>query len=91
DRRRNSAELWEFDPPLKQWTEVLVSGSGDGAPAARSGHTASVSGSKMIVFGGRGNVSDSGFLQDGQGSRTALLGDQWEIDLDPKQHVTVAT
>ncbi|CAM9312927.1 unnamed protein product [Scytosiphon promiscuus] len=87
---RFSAELWELDPPLRQWTEVLVGVSGDGAPAARSGHTASVSGSKMIVFGGRGNASDSD-VQDWRGSRTALLGDEWEIDLDPSRKVTVAT
>lgn len=70
------------------WTEILVSGAS--APAARDGHTASIAGSKMIIFGGRGNASDSD-SQAGLGTRTALLGDEWEIDLDLSQHVTVAT
>eukprot|EP00903_Cladosiphon_okamuranus_P009839 g9351.t2 len=82
-----SAELWEFNPPVKMWTKVLVSGA---APAARDGHTASVAGSKMIIFGGRGNGTESD-AQVGDGSGTSLLGDEWEIDLDPSQHVTVAT
>lgn len=69
------------------WTEVLVNGA---APDARDGHTASVAGSKMIIFGGRGNSVDSD-PQVGEGMGTSLLGDEWEIDLDPSQHVTVAT
>lgn len=69
------------------WTEILVSGA---APAARDGHTASAAGSKMIIFGGRGNGPESD-PQIGEGAGTALLGDEWEIDLDPSQHVTVAT
>lgn len=44
----------------------------------------------MIIFGGRGNASDSD-SQAGLDTRTALLGDEWEIDLDLSQHVTVAT
>lgn len=72
------------------WTEIVVS-AGGAAPAARDGHTASVTGTKMIIFGGRGNGSDSG-SQDGQGLRTtAFFDDEWEIDLDPSRHVTVAT
>ncbi|CAM9161625.1 unnamed protein product [Ectocarpus fasciculatus] len=82
-----SAELWEFNPSTSVWTEVLVNIDGE-APAARDGHTASVAGSKMIVFGGRGNESDS-YTQEG--SNTALLGDEWEIDLDPSQLITVST
>lgn len=74
-----SAELWEYNPALSIWTEVLVSGAS--APAARDGHTASVVGSKMIIFGGRGNDSGS----------AVLLGDEWEIDLDLKQDVTAST
>lgn len=69
------------------WTEVLVNGA---VPAARDGHTASVAGSKMIIFGGRGNGSESD-PQVGEGTGTSLLGDEWEIDLDPSQHFTVAT
>lgn len=60
------------------------------APAARDGHTSSVAGSKMIIFGGRGNGSESD-PQAGEGTETFLLGDEWEIDLDPSQHITVAT
>lgn len=44
----------------------------------------------MTIFGGRGNASDSD-SQAGLDTRTALLGDEWEIDLDLSQHVTVAT
>ncbi len=65
-------------------------GAGGVAPAARDGHTASVTGTKMIIFGGRGNGSDSS-SQDGQGLHTAFFDDEWEIDLDPSRHVTVAT
>lgn len=83
-----SAELWEYNPSLNMWTEILVNGAV--APAARDGHTASVAGSKMIIFGGRGNASDSD-TQGGLHTRTALLGDEWEIDLDLSQHVTAAT
>lgn len=72
---------------MSMWTEVLVNGT---APAARDGHTSSVAGSKMIIFGGRGNGSESD-PQVGGGAGTSLLGDEWEIDLDPSQHVTVAT
>lgn len=70
------------------WTEVLVNGE---APAARDGHSASVAGSKMIVFGGRGGNGTESDPQAGQGTGTSLLNDEWEIDLDPSQHVTVAT
>ena len=86
---RCSAALWEFNPTLSVWTEVVV-GASEAAPAARDGHTASVAGTKMIIFGGRGNGPDSD-SQGGQGLRTALLDDEWEIDLDPYRHVTVAT
>lgn len=77
----NSNELWEFDPMTKIWTEVIVGGQ---SPAGRDGHTASAFGSKIIVFGGRGNVSTSG-------QETSLLGDVWEIDLDPNLMASVAT
>lgn len=77
---RTSAELWEFDPSIKVWTEIVVNGT---IPTARDGHTASVAGSKMIVFGGRGNTSATG--------QTTLLGDEWEIDLDPSLTVAVTT
>ena len=82
-----SAELWEFNPAVSTWTEVLVDGV---APAARDGHTASVAGSKMVIFGGRGNGSESD-PQVGDGTETSLLGDEWEIDLDPTQQITVTT
>lgn len=71
------------------WTEVLVNVDGD-TPAARDGHTASVAGSKMVVFGGRGNESDFD-AQAGRGSNTALLEDEWEIDLDLSQLITIST
>lgn len=89
DPHDGSAELWEFNPSTSVWTEVLVTIDGD-SPSARDGHTASVAGSKMIVFGGRGNQSDSD-AQAGRGSNTALLGDEWEIDLDPSQLITTST
>lgn len=38
----------------------------------------------MIIFGGIGNDSAAG-----QG--TVLLGDEWEIDLDPSYNVSVVT
>eukprot|EP00752_Nemacystus_decipiens_P004487 g4097.t2 len=82
-----SAELWEFNPAVRTWTEILVNGE---APAARDGHTANVAGSKMIIFGGRGNGIESD-PQVGEGTGTVFLGDEWEIDLDPSRHVTVAT
>lgn len=53
-------------------------------PSARERHTASVVGSKMVIFGGRGTNSTAG-----QG--TVLLGEQWEIDLDPSRTVVVQT
>ncbi|CAM9246405.1 unnamed protein product [Ectocarpus sp. 6 AP-2014] len=84
-----SAELWEFNPSTSVWTEVLVNVDGD-APPARDGHTASVVGSKMVVFGGRGNGSDSD-AQAGRGSNTALLEDEWAIDLDLSQLITIST
>lgn len=76
-----SSELWEFDPLSSIWTEIVVNGT---TPAPRDGHTANVVGSKMIVFGGRGNSSTTGH-------GTALLGDEWIIDLDPSQTVSVKT
>ncbi|CBN74811.1 conserved unknown protein [Ectocarpus siliculosus] len=84
-----SAELWEFNPSTSVWTEVLVNVDGN-APPARDGHTASVVGSKMVVFGGRGNGSDSD-AQAGRGSNTALLEDEWAIDLDLSQLITIST
>lgn len=76
-----SSELWEFNPLSSIWTEIVVNGT---TPAPRDGHTANVVGSKMIVFGGRGNSSTAGH-------GTALLGDEWIIDLDPSQPVSVKT
>ncbi|CAN0423250.1 unnamed protein product, partial [Scytosiphon promiscuus] len=77
----HSAELWQFDPLSSVWTEILVDSD---VPSARERHTASVVGSKMVVFGGRGTNSTAG-----QG--TVLLDEQWEIDLDPSRTVVVQT
>lgn len=51
-------------------------------PSAREGHTATVAGSKMVVFGGRGVNLTAG---------PVLLGEQWEIDLDVSRTVVVQT
>lgn len=53
-------------------------------PTARDGHTLSVVDSKLVVFGGRGNTS-------AQGQGTILLGDSWEIDVDPALTASVGT
>lgn len=76
----HSAELWEFDPLSSVWTEILVNSD---VPSAREGHSASVTGSKMVVFGGRGVNSTNGH------GGTVLLGEQWEIDLDASRTVVV--
>lgn len=62
----------------RTWTEVIVEGNG---PTPRDGHTASALDSKLVLFGGRGNVSTG----------TALLGDEWEIDLDPTYSVSATS
>lgn len=77
----HSAELWEFDPLSRVWTEIVVNSD---VPSAREGHTASVAGSKMVIFGGRGMNSTAG-----RGS--TLLSEQWEIDLDASRTVVVQT
>ncbi|CAM9103761.1 unnamed protein product [Laminaria digitata] len=72
--------LWEFDPLSSVWTEIVV--NSPDVPSAREGHTATVAGSKMVVFGGRGVNSTAG---------PVLLGEQWEIDLDVSRTVVVQT
>lgn len=80
--RQSSAELWEFNPVTRVWTEVIVDGT---LPSARDGHTASVSGSKMLIFGGRGSETPS------TSASVDLFGDEWEIDLDPSSGKIVQT
>lgn len=75
-----------MDPSSSVWTEIVVSSE---APSAREGHTASVIGSKMVVFGGRGVNSTANSTTENRGS--VVLGDQWEIDLDPSRTVIVQT
>ena len=43
----------------------------------------------MVVFGGRGVNSTANSTTENRGS--VVLGDQWEIDLDPSRTVIVQT
>lgn len=79
-----SAELWEFDPFTSTWTELLVGGS---SLPPRDEHSASVLGSRMIIFGGRGSATNATGASTGGQDDLTLLGDAWEIDLDPSRNV----
>ncbi|CAM9805532.1 unnamed protein product, partial [Discosporangium mesarthrocarpum] len=71
-----SSELWEFSPLSEVWEEKILDDELVG-PSPREGHSASVlDGSRMFIFGGRGNGS--------LGSPSAIHhADLWEIELDP--------
>lgn len=69
DGERMLNDLYELDTKTLVWTRIAVSGGlGAPRPAPRAGHTASLVGSTIVVFGG------------GDGER--LLNDCWLLEID---------
>lgn len=60
---------------------------GGSSPPPRDEHSASVVGSTMIIFGGRGSDRNTTGASTGGQDDLTLLGDEWEIDLDPCRNV----
>ncbi|KAH9893954.1 hypothetical protein C8Q73DRAFT_497053 [Cubamyces lactineus] len=68
DCDRHYNDTWEFDTTTKTWTELRCTGT---IPSPRSGHSATVIGRVMYVFGG-------------QGSDGSALGDLFAFDISDR-------
>eukprot|EP00922_Rhytidocystis_sp_ex-Travisia-forbesii_P044179 GHVS01065900.1.p1 GENE.GHVS01065900.1~~GHVS01065900.1.p1 ORF type:complete len:1166 (-),score=186.69 GHVS01065900.1:476-3973(-) len=60
DGRAHLADFWSYELNKHVWTNVDVSFV-DGAPEAKSGHSALVHGTKMLLFGGETNRRTSAY------------------------------
>lgn len=52
DENNKMNDLWKFDVQTREWTEMQVAGDASSIPMARSGHTATLKGKYMFIFGG---------------------------------------
>jgi N-acetylneuraminic acid mutarotase len=60
-----------YDPLTDSWSGITTSG----APTSRLNHTAIWTGSKMVIWGGRGSISNNIYINDG--GRYDPIGDSW--------------